>query len=304
LPDSVEWEILVIDNNSNDQTSEVTNEFSIRYPQRFRYILEPRQGKSHALNTGIRESQGDVLAFVDDDVTVEPTWLWNLTRSLEDGKWAGTGGRTLLAEPFSPPSWLALTGPHGLGGVLAAMFDLGDETCELDEPPYGVNMAFRRTVFEKYGNFRTDLGPSPNRKIPRPNEDAEFGRRLMAVGERLRYEPSAIVYHPVPANRVRKEYFLDWWFDYGRAMVREWGRGPDVWGIPRPYLSILKFLVTGVTPRLMKWITAIDQEKRFACKCWVWMATGEINEFYRLARYKIKTPDRHDLPEMSQPNVP
>jgi len=182
-------------------------------------------------------------------------------------------GRTSEGQQ-TPPRWLGLGEPYYLGGILCAIFDLGDEPCELDDAPYGVNMAFRRVMFEKYGSFRTDLGPSPHRDIPRPNEDTEFGRRVMAAGERLRYEPSAVVYHPVPENRVRKEYFLDWWFDYGRAMVREWGRGPDVWGIPRPYLSILKCGTIGMASSVMKWITAVDPRERFKCKCWVWMADG------------------------------
>ena len=72
LPDSVDWEILVVDNNSTDHTREVVEEFGRRYPDRFRYIFEPRPGKSYALNAGIREAQGEILAFTDDDVTVEP----------------------------------------------------------------------------------------------------------------------------------------------------------------------------------------------------------------------------------------
>ncbi len=304
LPELVEWEVLVVDNNSSDQTREVVNEFAVRYPSRLRYIFEPRQGKSHALNTGVRESRADVLAFVDDDVTMEPTWLWNLTQELDDGKWAGTGGRTLLAERFTPPRWLSLTGPHSLGGVLAAMFDLGDEPCELDEAPYGVNMAFRKEVFEKYGSFRTDMGPSADPKIPRPNEDTEFGRRLMAAGERLRYEPAAIVYHPVQKNRIRKDYFLTWWFDYGRAMVREWGRGPDVWGVPRPYLSILKFGTIEIAPGVIEWIAAVDPQERFWRKCWVWMAAGVIGEFYRIARCDTKATEIHEIRKMSKTDVP
>jgi len=238
LSNSVEWEVLVIDNNSRDGTREVVEDFCGRYPSRFRYRFEPHEGKSYALNTGIREARGDILAFMDDDLTVEPTWLESLTAALGDGEWAGAGGRTLLARSFSPPRWLALEGQYGLGGVVAPLFDRGDTPCILSEAPYGANMAFQKKMFEKYGLFRTDLGPSPNRDTPRPNEDTEFGRRLLAAGERLRYEPSAIAYHPLPENRIRKGYFLGWWFDYGRAMVREWGRGPDVLGIPRPYLNM------------------------------------------------------------------
>lgn len=282
LPETVRWEVLVVDNNSNDDTPVVVNEFSARFPERFQYIFEVRQGKSYALNRGIRESHGDVLVFVDDDVTVEPTWLCNLTSSLERGEWAGTGGRTRLAEQFTPPKWLALTGPCSLGGVLAAQFDLGDEPCVLKDPPFGANMAYRKEMFAKYGVFRTDLGPSADRTVPRPNEDTEFGRRLMAGGQQIRYEPDAVVYHPVPKDRIRKKYFLDWWYDYGRASIREVGRRPDILGIQRRYWSILKIAAVVLPLWSLRWFFAFDPGERFFHKCFVWVALGQIVEINRL----------------------
>src|SRR5208282_2321290 len=62
--ESVEWEVLVVDNNSRDQTRDVAEDFCRRYPGRFRYLFEPRQGKSYALNAGIREARGDILALL------------------------------------------------------------------------------------------------------------------------------------------------------------------------------------------------------------------------------------------------
>ena len=284
LPESVEWEVLIIDNNSRDQTREVVEDFSCQHPGRFRYLFEPQQGKSHALNTGIREARGEILAFLDDDVTVVPTWLRNLTVSLDKGEWAGAGGRTLPANALIAPDWLALGGPNSMGHIICAHFDLGDEARELDRPPYGANMAFRKKLFEKYGLFRTDLGPSPNLEIPRTNEDTEFGRRLLAAGERLRYEPSAVVYHPIPEDRLQKEYFLKWWFDLGRASVREWGGGPSVLGIPRPYLNILKLGTIVMAERLGRWMLSMNPRKRFYNKCWVWETAGHLKEYYRLLR--------------------
>ena len=279
-------EVLVVDNNSSDQTREVVEDFCRHHPGRLRYIFEPHPGKSFALNTGVREAHGDVVAFTDDDVTVEPTWLQNLTACLDDGEWAGAGGRTLLSHPFSPPRWLTLAGPDNLGYVLAPLFDRGPRPCELREPPYGANMAFRKEMFEKYGLFRTDLGP--NREIPRPNEDTEFGRRLMAAGERLRYEPSAVVYHPLLQDRVSKKYLLGWWFDYGRATVHEWRRKPDVWGIPCHYLSSLHMTGIFLPPKIFRWMCAADPRRRFANKCRVWIMAGQIAETYRLARDERK----------------
>ncbi len=282
LPAGVEWEVVVVDNNSTDQTREVVEEFHRRQPGRFRYVFESHQGLSHARNAGIREARGDVLAFMDDDVTVEATWLQNLTAGLRAGDWAGAGGRILLAQTFSPPRWLALDGPCNMGGILYAHFDLGDKPCELDSPPHGTNMAFQRKMFEKYGGFRPDLGRCGSNMMS--NEDTEFGHRLMTAGERFRYEPSAVVRHPVPQDRVRKEYFLAWWFDFGRALVREWGRGPAVLGIPGPYFKILKLGTIAMAERMGRWMVARNPQKRFFWKCWVWATAGQIKEYCRLAR--------------------
>ena len=242
LPGSIQWEVLVVDNNSTDQTRELVEEFCRRYPGRFRYIFEPHPGKSFALNRGIQEAKGEVLTFTDDDVSVEPMWLQNLTANLNDGEWAGAGGRTLLAHPFSPPRWLTLAGPDNLGYVLAPLFDRGLQRCELREAPYGANMAFRKMMFEKHGLFRTDLGPRPGDQIR--EEDIEFGRRLLVAGERLCYEPSAIVYHPIPEDRVQKSYFLARFFDTGRAILRESAPRPDVLGISRRCFTFFRLIST------------------------------------------------------------
>lgn len=289
LPDSVEWEVLVVDNNSGDKTREVVGQICHLHPGRFRYIFEARQGKSIALNTGVRESRGDVLAFMDDDITVEPTWLWNLTASLESGEWAGVGGRILPAGAFSPPPWLWLKEPFNFAGALFAHFDLGVAPGKLDRAPYGANMAFQRRMFEKHGGFRTDLGPRPGSAIR--NEDTEFGRRLLAAGERLRYEPTATVYHPVPIERIQKKYFLDWWFDYGRAEICEVGRKPDVWGIQRRYLSIPKLVVVVLAVNAVRWAISFDSQTRFFWKTRTWAAAGEMVEINRQWRHD-KTEDK------------
>jgi glycosyltransferase involved in cell wall biosynthesis len=291
LPSEIAWEVLVVDNNSNDRTREVVGEFC-RCPRGpFRYLFEAQPGKSHALNAGIREAKGDILAFVDDDVRVEPDWLRNLTASLHGADWAGAGGRTLPEAPTAPlPRWLSLDGPYGLGGIVAALFDLGDEPHELALPPYGANMAVRTEMFKKYGGFRTDLGPSPDRAVPRPNEDTEFGRRLMAAGERIRYEPSAIVYHPIVTDRIQKQYFLDWWFDYGRAMIREWGPRPNVLGIPRCYLTIA--MASGRILRdTLRSAFDLNPQRSFRRKCVVWREAGHIVETYRYAQFQRRGRD-------------
>ncbi len=299
LPESVAWDVLVVDNNSSDQTRDVVEDFCQRYPARFRYLLEPQLGKSYALNVGIREARGDVLAFMDDDVTVEPTWLQNLTAELHDGRWAGAGGCIRPQEGFSLPPWLIIRGPlrcsqneinHHLGGPLV-LFDLGDKAGELDRPPFGTNMAFRKTMFEKYGGFRTDLGPRPGNAIR--NEETEFSMRLMAAGERLWYAPSAVVCHPVPKQRVKKTYLRAWWFAYGRAVIRQTRKQPSVREIPKLYLRRLADTLRWMFVSNPHW--PLHPPWRFYWETQVCMTAGEIVEIVRLGRHK--TPKSNAISE-------
>ena len=73
VPEGVGWELLVVDNNSKDQTREVVEGFAGRLP--LRYLFEPRQGKTCALNLALKEAKGDLLLFTDDDVRLDPGWL-------------------------------------------------------------------------------------------------------------------------------------------------------------------------------------------------------------------------------------
>ena len=279
LPDSVAWEVLVVDNNSSDRTREVTQNFCDRYPDHFRYLFEPRPGKSNALNAGIKNAMGDILAFTDDDVAVEPTWLQNLTAVLQDSAWAGSAGRTLPEQSFSPPSWIPRKGLHALAPL--AVFDRGTEPFQLAETPYGNNMAYRKSIVEKYGGFRVDLGPCANSLDVQKSEDSEFGTRLLESGERLRYEPSAVLYHSVPQNRVQKSYFLGWWFDKARSDIRGFGMEPGIhWFIS----GIPIYLFRRLSVWTARWLFAFEPSVRFDAKIKVWGIAGMILECHRLSR--------------------
>jgi glucosyl-dolichyl phosphate glucuronosyltransferase len=295
LPDSVDWEVLVVDNNSNDRTPEVFQRLCRRYPGRFRYLFEGHPGKSAALNAGIREARGGVLAFTDDDVKVEPTWLQNLTAALADGECVGVGGRILPEKTFSPPQWIPVMDRYALGPLAVFTPDL--EAGPLTESPVGANMAFEKRAFEKYGGFRLDLGPNPAGSSPQKSEDSEFGQRLLTAGERLRYVPSAVVYHSVPPHRVKKKYFLAWWLDKARSDVRAFGVPPGrssfaVAGVP---LFVFRRLATWS----VRWMVEVRPVHRFSRKLNVWTNLGQLIECYRLSgESKSKgpkaVPNRHE----------
>jgi glycosyltransferase involved in cell wall biosynthesis len=270
VPESIPWEILVVDNNSKDDTRSVVEALQGDFPGKIRYIFEPKQGLSNARNTGIRESRAEIVAFIDDDETADAAWLQNLTANLYGGEWAGAGGRVLPPSSFSAPRWLSFNNSFTTGPL--STFAPEGEAGALKDPPFGANMAFKREVFERHGGFRPDLGRSGKSLLS--NEDTEFGRRLFAAGLRLRYEPTAVTYHPVDEARLRRRYFLVWWFNKGRSDVLELGVRPE--GVR--LLGVPVRLFRDAAVEAVRWIGTFDPCKRFTCALKIWAYAGQAYE--------------------------
>ncbi len=278
MPPETLWEVLVVDNRSKDRTADVVQVFIHEFPGRFRYLFESTPGKSFALNAGIAAAaEADVLAFVDDDVEVASDWLQRITDPLRSGRYCGAGGRILPDRQFTPPRWMDTSGRYSLAPL--AIFDLGMLAGPLLEPPFGTNMAFKREVFNQYGGFRTDLGPRPGNEIR--NEDAEFGDRLLSAGEQLWYEPTAVVYHSIPAERVTRKYFLAWWFDKARGDIRQSGVAEHaalrILGIPLFYFR--RFVAWSA-----RWCVTFEPRQRFNCQIKIWSIAGAMTECFTAYR--------------------
>ena len=137
------WDVIVVDNNSTDHTREVVTERIAGYPVPLRYLFEPRQGKSNALNTGIAASDARVLAFTDDDVRVDRGWLRaGCEPLLAETVYDYTGGPVLPMWERPRPDWLDAE-RSDLWGTLAILDYGRQEFCfeERRRVPLGANMA-------------------------------------------------------------------------------------------------------------------------------------------------------------------
>jgi GT2 family glycosyltransferase len=139
-------------------------------------------------------------------------------------------------------------------------------------------MAYRKEVFAKVGGFRTDLGPLPGTEAR--SEDMEFGYRVLGAGLRLWYEPSAIVYHSLPAHRLQKKYFLAWWHDKAQADLRAFGM-PEGTKIQIAGVPLAAFC--RLARWTLQWITSVSPARRFSSKLKVWIILGEIGESHRIS---------------------
>jgi glycosyltransferase involved in cell wall biosynthesis len=225
--DGLRGEIILVDNNSSDGTRDTIESFLPAAPMTARYVFEPRQGLSHARNTGVDVAKGDVVVFSDDDVLFDRRWLHEILAAFADQDVAAVGGKILPKWPGPPPDWL---GPE-LHGFLA-LLDHGDAPVEMKEPAlWGANLAFRRDVFRTM-RFHAALGRIGDKLYN--GEDSDLLLKLIAQGERVVYWPRAIVHHNIPEQRLTKAYFRKWHWDAGSMAAQRMPRriARSLLGIP------------------------------------------------------------------------
>lgn len=215
----LDWEVLVVDNNSNDATPTTVQGLSRKLPIKVRYAKEVQQGLNYARNLGVLESQATHFTFVDDDIHVSPRWLASLFEAFERTDADAVGGRIHLDPSIRLPPWI-VPGSE-IAGFLGYQ-DFGGEPFRMDGKsryPFGGNMSFHRRVVARIGLFDPRLGrKGEGRKRGELFKGAEtdYFHRLAAAGEaRIFYEPRAIVYHRVQPHQLRQRYFLTIHFNAG-----------------------------------------------------------------------------------------
>jgi GT2 family glycosyltransferase len=176
-------------------------------------MFEPAQGLSRARNRGVKESCGNIISFIDDDVTVAQDWLFEVKQAFDVSHVACVGGKVPLRKDLAFPDWWRKEYNPSLG-----QYEKGDQTLILDSASRGIvgigaNLSFRRSCFEKYGDFRSDLGRIGGSVLM--GEDVEFCDRLRSRGELLMHSPRAIVYQCPDVRRMTKRYVLRWFFRIG-----------------------------------------------------------------------------------------
>src|SRR5262245_42939318 len=153
----ISFEVIVIDNNSSDDTRDIVRSLIETNADKVRYLFERKQGNAHARNKGVGEARAAIIAFVDDDVTVDSNWLSSLKVVLDSrSDLSFVGGKVLPDWNGTQPSWL--TPDHW---APLALLDYGSEEFPISgNNPRGLltaNIAFRREVFDEVGMFLPDL---------------------------------------------------------------------------------------------------------------------------------------------------
>lgn len=216
--DSFNYEIIVVDNNSNDKTRDVVESYIQKLPNRVRYVFESAQGLSSARNKGVKEAKGEILAFTDDDVIVSPSWLKNIVETFEQYCADCVFGRIKpLCDESVLPVWLRRDRRLW---VALSLLDYGDNRriiTNRNESMNGANFALKKEVFTVIKGFRTDLGVNGNKHYI--GEETDIFARLLKQGRKIVYAPDATVIHKIPIERRSKKYFFSWYFLGGESLA-------------------------------------------------------------------------------------
>lgn len=207
------WEIIVVDNGSQDETKSVVERAGQTLP--IVYIYEPAQGQNRARNAALEVARGRLLVFTDDDVELAPDWLSELYRaSRQFVKYSIFCGPIIPVYPDETPDWLR---DHEFTSVAFNKFLYDVPEGPVPVLPYSPNMAIRASALEGM-RFCEDIGPKG--KSYAMGSETELLLRLQERGERVVYVPSAIVKAAVEKHQLDIKWLLGRAFRYGRGNAR------------------------------------------------------------------------------------
>lgn len=205
-----QFEVVVVDNNSNDATPTVM-EAAQAMGLTLRYVREPRLSFTVARHTGAAIARGRYLLYIDDDVTVAPSWLKAVVQEFQAHPRTGmVCGPIRPVYEAEPPDWL--THCPGLFNGLS-LWERGAYRHATHGAP-GPNLCVRASVLKEVGGFPPDtMGveaagkPDTVEKIYVGNGDYGLSLKVRRAGYQIVYVPEASVEHHIPPVRLTKE----WW---------------------------------------------------------------------------------------------
>ncbi len=236
-PSGIDWELLIVNNNSSDDTNEVIDSVADLLP--VRRVFEKAQGLSNARNAGVQAARGDYILWTDDDVVVGSEWLANYCAAFDQRPAAAIFGASVRPSFEGPvPAWLE-RGWRVVPSAFAAI-NFGSEALPLSAKklPFGANFALRRAEQLQH-LFDPKLGASPEGKYYA--EETTVMLAMLAQGAEGWWVPDAPVQHIIPRERMTLDYIKSYfertgrtdYYLYSRMKIqrrpRILGRPPWVW---------------------------------------------------------------------------
>jgi glycosyltransferase involved in cell wall biosynthesis len=267
------YEIIIVDNNSTDDTRQVVESFRSR-ADNVRYLFEARQGISFGRNAGVRAARAPLIAFTDDDVRVARDWIRTIVSVLESHpEVVGVGGKVLPDWSGPWPTWLTREHWSPL-----ALVDHGETpfyvTASRRVCLITANAAYRREVFDRFGLFSLDV---------QGVEDHELLLRVWRAGEQGLYWPWLTATALIDPDRMRRRYHRRWHRRHGRFLARMHDEEFERTRMGR-FLGVPAHIYRRLAAHLGGWIAALIRgrfDAAFNHELGLWSASGFLASRWR-----------------------
>lgn len=268
---SEEWEVLVMDNGSTDNTPALCARMAGRF-KAFQYRIVSEPGLHAGRNAGWQSARGEIIAFLDDDVRLPPHWLVGVRIAFSDPATMLAGGPVLPEFAAEPPDWLAqrwYSQPEG-GRILGelSIIDLGQVRKVISSfQVFGCNFLVRRAVLESARGFHPDGMPAELLHL-RGDGETYISRFVQQQSWQTFYEPLAGIRHLVTVDRMTMHYFTERQFRQGISDSYTHHRARQGGRVPRPLLRLLLGLIRQVPKGGLSMRMKLAYVRGF---CWHWV---------------------------------
>jgi glycosyltransferase involved in cell wall biosynthesis len=247
LPDDIDWEVIIVDNNCSDNTVDIAMEtWNLNPVTSLKIVYETQPGLIYARHAGLRESTYSLICFVDDDNLLFPDYLHNMIRTFNSHPQAGIiGGISIpmFEEGADMPEWF---------GKFESSYAVGcrnKESGVLDahEYVYGAGMGVRKDIWDsliKSGYQMLLKGRSGGDLSS--GEDTEMQLIYRMMGYQIFFSTDLKFHHLISAGRLKWEYLLKLKLGFGACDI--------ILGMYRIFLS--PYLPRNIIRRL--WVTEIS----------------------------------------------
>ncbi len=204
-----EYEVIIVHNVSNENFYDVIESFKDKIPN-LKYFQEDNYGQLAGRLRGLKESQGKILCYIDDDSFVDKNWLVEIEKTFNDEKVVLAGGNNLPLYEVNPPAWLKYFWIETQYGKYMDKLSLIDFNIDNHKLPtlyvFGCNFIVRKDSVLKYGGFNPDVVPKDKQRYQGDGETA-LSLKLNKEGYYALFNPKILIHHFVPKNRMTLEYF-------------------------------------------------------------------------------------------------
>lgn len=248
-PSEIDWELVVVDNRSTDDTLKVIQAYQSSLP--IKYVFEAQQGHSASRNAAIREMTGDYVLWTDNDVEVDSDWLNAYAQGFaEHPRAAFFGGRITPVFEAGIPKWIDATWEK-CKPVFAAR-DLGNSQVPLGNGvyPYGANFAIRADVQQEF-QYDSQLGRKASGMLG--EDEISVLRKIDQAGHTGVWLPRASLKHIIPADRATTQYIANYFTGQGQTNILQ--------GKVQKTVEVAKqeFLKNRLAWRIKRWIREPDE---------------------------------------------